>query len=41
MKLVSVNVSLAKEVSYLGGTVTTGIFVEPIRARVIAGRCPL
>ena len=34
MKLLSVNVSLPEEVAYKGKTVTTGIFKEPVRARV-------
>jgi len=34
MKLLSVNVSLPKEVPYKGKTVTTGIFKEPVRGRV-------
>lgn len=34
MKLLSVNVSLRKEVAYLGKTVTTGIFKEPVKGRV-------
>ncbi len=38
MKVVSVNVSLAKEVPYLGRTVTTGIFKEPVRGRVMVHR---
>ena len=38
MKLISVNVSLAKEVSYLGRTITTGIFKEPVQGRVMVRR---
>ncbi len=38
MKVVSVNVSPAKEVLYLGRTVTTGIFKEPVRGRVMVRR---
>ena len=38
MKVVSVNVSLAKEVPYLGKTVRTGIFKEPVRGRVMVRR---
>ena len=38
MKVVSVNVSLPKEVPYLGRTVTTGIFKEPVRGRVMVRR---
>ena len=34
MKLISVNVSLAKEVPYQGRTITTGIFKEPVKGRV-------
>ncbi len=33
-KLLSVNVSLPKEVSYRGKTITTGIYKEPIEGRV-------
>lgn len=39
MNVVSVNVSRAKEVPYLGRTVTTGIFKEPVRRRVMVRRC--
>lgn len=35
MKLLSVNVSLPKEVPYMGKTTTTGIFKEPVRGRVM------
>ena len=35
MKLLSVNVSLPKEVLYKGKTVTTGIFKEPVNGRVM------
>jgi MOSC domain-containing protein YiiM len=35
MKLVSVNVSLPKDVPYRGGTIRTGIFKEPVRGRVM------
>lgn len=35
MKLLSVNVSLAKEIPYRGRTVTTGIFKEPVNSRVM------
>ncbi len=38
MKVVSVNVSPAKEVPYLGRTVTTGIFKEPVRGKVMVRR---
>ena len=38
MKLISVNVSLAKEVPYLEGTIKTGIFKEPVRGRVMVRR---
>lgn len=38
MKLISVNVSLPKRVPYLGKTITTGIFKEPVRGRVMARR---
>ncbi len=34
MKLLSVSVSMGKEVPYMGKTVTTGIFKEPV-----GGRC--
>ncbi|MGA7934996.1 MAG: MOSC domain-containing protein [Kovacikia sp.] len=35
MKLVSVNVGLPREVNWKGKTVTTGIFKEPVNARVM------
>ena len=35
MKLLSVNVSLGKQVPYKGKTVTTGIFKEPVDGRVM------
>ena len=35
MELLSVNVSLGKEVPYNGKTVTTGIFKEPVNGRVM------
>lgn len=35
MKLLSVNVSLPKEVQYNGKTMTTGIFKEPVKKRVM------
>ncbi len=38
MKVVSVNVSPAKEVPYLGRTVTTGIFKTPVRGKVMVRR---
>ena len=38
MQVVSVNVSRAKEVSYLGRTVATGIFKEPVPDRVMVRR---
>ena len=34
MKLVSVNVGLLQEVTYMGRTITTGIFKEPVGGRV-------
>lgn len=34
MQLISVNVSLPKEVPYGNGRVTTGIFMEPAKGRV-------
>ena len=34
MKILSVNVSLPKEVPYRGKTITTGIFKEPVEGRV-------
>jgi len=37
MKLLSVNVCLPREIAYRGKTVTTGIFKEPVSARVRAG----
>ena len=41
MKLLSVNVSLPKRVSYRGETVTTGIFKEPVDSRVALGKLGL
>ncbi|MFQ6023957.1 MAG: MOSC domain-containing protein [Acidiferrobacterales bacterium] len=38
MKLLSVNVSLPKEISYQGRTVTTCIFKEPVEGRVMVRR---
>ena len=38
MKLLSVNVSLPKEVSYQGKTVTTAIFKDPVPGRVMVRR---
>ncbi len=38
MKILSVNVSTPKEVAYQGGTVTTGIFKEPVTGRVMVRR---
>ena len=38
MKLISVNVSLAKEVPYQGRTITTGIYKEPVKGRVMVRR---
>jgi MOSC domain-containing protein YiiM len=35
MKLLSVNVSLPKDVPYRGGTIRTGIFKEPVAGRVM------
>ena len=35
MKLLSVNVSLPKEVPYMDKTTTTGIFKEPVSGRVV------
>lgn len=35
MKLLSVNVSMGKDVPYKGKTVTTGIFKEPVNGRVM------
>ena len=35
MKLLSVNVSLPKEVLYNGTTITTGIFKEPVEGRIM------
>ena len=35
MELLSINVSLGKEVPYKGKTVTTGIFKEPVNGRVM------
>ena len=37
MKLLSVNVSLPREISHGGRTVTTGIFKEPVDGRVMLG----
>jgi MOSC domain-containing protein YiiM len=41
MKLLSVNVSLPKEILYRGKTVTTGIFKEPVNGRVMLRRLNL
>src|SRR5215470_16601793 len=41
MTLVSVNVGLPREVSWQGGTVTTGIFKQPVAGRVKVGRLNL
>ena len=41
MTLVSVNVGLPREVSWQGGTVTTGIFKQPVDGRVKVGRLNL
>jgi len=41
MKLLSVNVSLTKEVPYRGGSVSTGIFKEPVTGRVMLRRLNL
>jgi len=38
MKLLSVNVSLPKEISFQGRSVTTGIFKEPVEGRVMVRR---
>ena len=35
MKLISVNVSLPREVPHKGKTVSTGIFKQPVEGRVI------
>lgn len=35
MKVLSVNVSLPKEVPYMGKTTTTGIFKEPVHGRIM------
>ena len=35
MKLLSVSVSMGKEVPYMGKTVTTGIFKEPVSGRIM------
>lgn len=35
MKLLSVNVSMPKEVPHMGKTITTGIFKEPVNGRVM------
>ena len=41
MKLLSVNVSLGREVPYQGGTIETGIFKEPVEGRVMLRRLDL
>lgn len=41
MKLLSVNVSLPKEVTYKEKTTTTGIFKEPVEGRVMLGELNL
>ena len=38
MKVLSVNVSLPKEVSHAGRTVTTAIFKQPVPGRVMVRR---
>ena len=38
MKLVSINVSLPKEIDYFGQKITTGIFKEPVTGQVRVGR---
>ena len=35
MKLVSVNVGLPREVTWYGRIVTTGIFKEPVKGRIM------
>ena len=41
MKLLSVNVSLPKEATYKGKTVTTGIFKKPVEGRIKVRRLNL
>ena len=41
MKLLSVNVSLPKEIRVKGRTIRTGIFKEPVEGRVRVGRLNL
>ncbi len=41
MKLLSVNVSLPKEITSKGKTVRTGIFKEPVQGRVRANKLNL
>jgi len=41
MRLLSVNISMPKEVGHAGKTVTTGIFKEPVEHRVMLGRLNL
>jgi MOSC domain-containing protein YiiM len=41
MRLISVNVSLPKDIPYRGNTVSTGIFKEPVGGRVTLGRLNL
>ena len=41
MRLVSINVGLPREVAWKGGSVTTGIFKEPVQERVVLRRLNL
>ena len=41
MRLVSVNVGFPREITWQGGTVTTGIFKQPVNGRVKVGRLNL
>ena len=41
MRLVSVNVGLPREVAWKGGSVSTGIFKEPVQGRVVLRRLNL
>lgn len=41
MKIVSINVSMGREISYMGKKVRTGIFKEPVKGRVMLRRLNL
>ena len=41
MRLVSINVGLPREVAWKGGSVSTGIFKQPVQGRVVLRRLNL